>query len=126
MSSFIDFHVLQLVPPSCINRDDTGSPKSARFGGVERHRVSSQAWKRAIRNDFAAHLNSEELGERTKYVVAKVAEKLVEIRSDISSEDALKHSTAVLKAADIKVDDKKPEQTAYLLFLSRQEIKNFA
>jgi len=36
MSSFIDFHVLQLVPPSCINRDDTGSPKSARFGGGER------------------------------------------------------------------------------------------
>ena len=126
MSIFIDFHVLQLVPPSCINRDDTGSPKSARFGGVERHRVSSQAWKRAVRNDFAAHLNSEELGERTKYVVAKVAEKLVEIRSDISPEDALKHATAVLKAADIKVDDKKPEQTAYLLFLSRQEIQNFA
>ena len=59
MSSFIDFHVLQLVPPSCINRDDTGSPKSARFGVVERHRVSSQARKRAVRNDLSAHLNSE-------------------------------------------------------------------
>ena len=24
---YIDMHVLQTVPPSCINRDDTGSPK---------------------------------------------------------------------------------------------------
>ena len=23
---FVDVHVLQTVPPSCINRDDTGSP----------------------------------------------------------------------------------------------------
>lgn len=126
MSSFIDFHILQLVPPSCINRDDTGSPKSARFGGVERHRVSSQAWKRAVRNDFAEHLKSDELGERTKYVVAKVAEKLVEIQSDISPEDALEHAKAVLKVAGIKVNDKKQFKTDYLLFLSRQEIWKFA
>ncbi len=26
---FVDIHVLQTVPPSCINRDDTGSPKTA-------------------------------------------------------------------------------------------------
>ena len=43
-SLFIDVHILQTVPPSNINRDDTGSPKSARFGGVKRARVSSQAW----------------------------------------------------------------------------------
>ena len=24
---YVDFHILQTVPPSCINRDDTGSPK---------------------------------------------------------------------------------------------------
>ena len=26
---YVDFHVLQTVPPSCVNRDDTGSPKTA-------------------------------------------------------------------------------------------------
>ena len=26
---YLDVHVLQAVPPSCINRDDTGSPKTA-------------------------------------------------------------------------------------------------
>ena len=45
---YIDIHVLQTVPPSNINRDDTGSPKTARFGGVVRARVSSQAWKNEI------------------------------------------------------------------------------
>ena len=30
---YVDFHVLQTVPPSCVNRDDTGSPKTAVYGG---------------------------------------------------------------------------------------------
>lgn len=29
---FIDVNVIQSVPPSCINRDDTGSPKTAMYG----------------------------------------------------------------------------------------------
>ena len=37
---FVDFHVIQTVPPSCVNRDDTGSPKTATYGGVTRARVS--------------------------------------------------------------------------------------
>lgn len=126
MSNFVDIHAVQTVPPSCINRDDTGSPKSARFGGVERHRVSSQAWKRAVRNDFETYLDTDDLGERTKLVVAQVAAKVMELREDITEEDALKHATSVLKAADIAVDSKKAEQTAYLIFLSRQEIQRLA
>ena len=43
MSIYVDFHVLQTVPPSCVNRDDTGSPKTAVYGGSVRARVSSQA-----------------------------------------------------------------------------------
>lgn len=49
---YIDLHVLQTVPPSCVNRDDTGSPKTAVYGGVTRARVSSQAWKHAMREMF--------------------------------------------------------------------------
>lgn len=36
---FVDFHVIQTVPPSCINRDDTGSPKTAVYGGSTRARI---------------------------------------------------------------------------------------
>ena len=49
---YVDFHVIQTVPPSCVNRDDTGSPKTAVYGGVTRARISSQAWKRAMRQMF--------------------------------------------------------------------------
>ena len=55
---FIDIHAIQSIPPSNINRDDTGSPKTAQYGGVTRARVSSQSWKRAIRKYF--HENSGE------------------------------------------------------------------
>ena len=34
----IDIHVIQSVPPSNLNRDDTGSPKTALYGGVRRAR----------------------------------------------------------------------------------------
>lgn len=49
---FLDIHAIQTVPPANINRDDTGSPKTAQYGGVTRARVSSQSWKRAIRKHF--------------------------------------------------------------------------
>ena len=61
---YVDLHVLQTVPPSCVNRDDTGSPKTAVYGGVRRARVSSQAWKRAMRTMFREELlNPEQMGE---------------------------------------------------------------
>jgi CRISPR system Cascade subunit CasC len=60
--TYIDVHVLQTVPPSNLNRDDTGSPKTAFFGGVRRARVSSQAWKRAARKAFADQLDPSSLG----------------------------------------------------------------
>lgn len=49
---FMDVNAIQTLPPSNINRDDTGSPKTAQYGGVRRARVSSQSWKRAIRSYF--------------------------------------------------------------------------
>ncbi len=55
--TIIDLHVLQTVPPSNLNRDDTGSPKTAVYGGVRRARVSSQAWKRATRESFQGLLD---------------------------------------------------------------------
>jgi len=58
---YIDFHVILTVPPSCVNRDDTGSPKTAMYGGVRRARVSSQSWKRAMRGVFRENFKESEL-----------------------------------------------------------------
>jgi len=49
MSTFINLHILQPFSYANPNRDDTGAPKSAVYGGTIRGRISSQSWKRAIR-----------------------------------------------------------------------------
>ena len=54
---YVDIHVLQTVPSSNINRDDTGAPKTAIYGGATRSRVSSQSWKKAARDKFKEDSN---------------------------------------------------------------------
>ena len=133
---FVDVHVLQTVPPSLINRDDTGSPKSAVYGGVTRSRVSSQAWKRATRREFNDHLNLDELGERTLRVVERIAKRIRNLDSEIDEATARKSAEDVLTATKIKVKAVKPkadaedqtvlQNTGYLVFLSRAQINALA
>lgn len=130
--TIIDIHVLQTVPPSNINRDDTGSPKSAVYGGVRRARVSSQAWKRATRKEFSKTLDTSELGERTKKHVELIAKKIEEIAPDLKN-SAIAIAEKIFTAAGIKVEKPKKSgdsdavsEVAYLLFLSRHQIRNLA
>ena len=73
---FVDFHIIQTIPPSCVNRDDTGSPKTAIYGGVRRARISSQAWKKATRDLFKEMLEKDRLAQRTKDIVGMVIEQI--------------------------------------------------
>lgn len=66
MSRFIQLHVLTSYPPSNLNRDDTGRPKSAVVGGVQRLRVSSQALKRCWRTSDEFRLVLGESAARTE------------------------------------------------------------
>jgi len=50
MSRFIQLHILTSYPPSNLNRDDTGRPKTALVGDCTRLRISSQSLKRAWRS----------------------------------------------------------------------------
>ncbi|MGH0036460.1 MAG: type I-E CRISPR-associated protein Cas7/Cse4/CasC [Myxococcota bacterium] len=79
MSTFLQFHLLTSYPPSNLNRDDLGQPKSALLGGVHRIRISSQALKRAWRTSsvFADALSGK-LGVRTKRLGCGVYELMVE------------------------------------------------
>ncbi|MFE4055244.1 type I-E CRISPR-associated protein Cas7/Cse4/CasC [Streptomyces sp. NPDC059096] len=66
---FIDVHVVQSVPFSNLNRDDTNSVKTVQYGNVWRTRVSSQSWKKATRDLFQerigqAALRTRRIGER--------------------------------------------------------------
>jgi CRISPR system Cascade subunit CasC len=131
-NTFIDIHVLQTVPPSNLNRDDTGSPKTAVYGGVRRARVSSQAWKRAARKSFADLLDQSDLGLRTKRVVELVAERITKHNPEIPFDQAATLAADIFKAAGIKVTEPKgdrkgePAESGYLLFLSAQQIDALA
>jgi CRISPR system Cascade subunit CasC len=68
----IEFHILQAFPVTCLNRDDVGAPKTAIVGGVQRARVSSQAWKRPVR--MAMHELGITRGTRTKFISKLIAD----------------------------------------------------
>ncbi|MDO5750834.1 MAG: type I-E CRISPR-associated protein Cas7/Cse4/CasC [Rothia sp. (in: high G+C Gram-positive bacteria)] len=131
MSFFVDIHALQTLPPSNINRDDTGSPKSAIFGGVERTRVSSQSWKSVIRRDFECHLDSAKIGVRTRRIADKVVDRIIERDPAFDPDKAELVVREAFKAVKIKVEDPKKEGasrgvSSYLLFLSNQQIDRLA
>ena len=107
---YIDIHVLQTVPPSCVNRDDTGSPKTAQYGGVTRARVSSQSWKHAMREMFRVDFEESWTGDRTKAIVQKVA-------ANIPGADAEKKAIDALVNAGLKIKDAE-KGTDALFFMS--------
>lgn len=123
---YVDIHVLQVVPPSCVNRDDTGSPKTAVYGGVTRARVSSQCWKNAVRSMFRDMLPKEDVGIRTKHICNLVAD---EIRR-IGGSDAVKKAEKILAAGKLtlKPDKKNADDllTGALYFISEAQIKALA
>ena len=133
MSTYVDIHVIQSLPPSCINRDDSGSPKSAVYGGVRRLRVSSQSWKRAVRLYFKNHLNTSNLGTRTKHLAQIIATQIGEIDSGLSETALTLAIKAINAAADknkkiIAVDNKgnfKKESTP-LFFASPEQVRRTA
>ena len=118
---YVDFHILQTVPPSCINRDDTGSPKTAVYGGVRRARVSSQAWKHAMRAAFAENAQLD-VGKRTKKAAELVKEQILVL--DPEQKKADKMAKEALKYVGIKSDDKKG--TDALIFISSAQAKALA
>lgn len=105
--TYIDIHAIQTVPPSNINRDDTGSPKTAQYGGVTRARVSSQAWKKAMRQYFIEQLDANELGIRTLELVRYIAKNIQLLDENIDEETALKKAEKIINAAGVKTADTK-------------------
>ncbi|WP_280275151.1 type I-E CRISPR-associated protein Cas7/Cse4/CasC [Nocardia wallacei] len=126
--TIFDIHILHTVPPSNLNRDDTGSPKTALYGGVRRARVSSQAWKRATRVAFDDCFDRTELGVRTRRVVELIAGEITS-RAPELAERATELASETIKAVGITVKPPKKdatEEAGYLVFLSRRQVEALA
>lgn len=130
MSRFIQIHLLVSYPPSNLNRDDTGRPKTAIIGDANRLRVSSQSLKRAWRtsDELIKHLpgSSEEMiGKRTKKIGLEwIYAGLVD--NGVDDEVARKWSRDIIRAYGAPEGDKddgseKALQSGQLVHISPAE-----
>jgi len=126
MKTLIEIHALQNFAPSNLNRDDTGAPKDAWFGGSRRARVSSQCLKRAVREHFKEQSN-EWVASRTKRILDELKKRLtpkLKNHKGFSEDDLMKAIEVAVSSlgSNKKVKVDKERKTDVLLFLSPKEI----
>ncbi len=122
----LELHIIQSVPVACLNRDDLNSPKTAVFGGVQRARVSSQSWKRAIR-EMAKEIATEERsnlfsGDRTRRMVYTIKKRLAEKGIAETAAVAIAEQVAdIVETLDSKVDSEGYKKIKTVMFFSKSE-----
>ncbi len=121
----LELHIIQSVPVACLNRDDLNSPKTAMFGGVQRARVSSQSWKRAIREMAKELLPEKFQGERTRLMYEPLLKAMNEQKID--AEEAASAAQGIIDAL-VKIDAKSKDKvkSTTLYFMSPLEVDTLA
>jgi CRISPR system Cascade subunit CasC len=138
----IQFHILQNYSPSNLNRDDTGAPKDAVFGGVRRGRISSQCLKRSIRRSpvfLEAFLKNDLLGTRTRRLpfliktelenlnvkepeLSEIVDKLSGVGRE-SGKTSPEESETIEKEGEV---NEKEDMVKQLIFIGKNEIQPMA
>ena len=73
----LELHLIQNFAPSNLNRSDTGSPKDCTFGGFRRARISSQCFKRAMREYFRSNFEFQDnLAERSTRLLDAITKQV--------------------------------------------------
>jgi len=123
----LELHILQSFPVSCLNRDDLNSPKTATFGGVQRARVSSQCWKRAIR-EAAVNDSPFFTGQRTRLIVQPLCDALQAAGLSLDESTSKAKEIADALATYDKENEKKNGtlKVKTIFFTSPAEIKMLA
>ena len=118
-----EIHMLKNYPPTNLNRDETGAPKTCIFGGVTRGRISSQCLKRSWRTSelFKAEIGEENLGVRTRRLPALIAEKLKEM--GVSAEYAEAVMPRITGFGNKDGKETKDGTTAQIIFFAPQDIE---
>ena len=126
----IEIHMLQNHAPSNLNRDDTGSPKEAVFGGHKRARISSQCLKRSIRRSgiFQDRLAGL-LATRTRSLPELVKDRLISagLSEEMAEVGAQKASGFGTKEGTEQKPNKSGRyRTAQTMFLSDADVQAVA
>ncbi|GAA3797456.1 type I-E CRISPR-associated protein Cas7/Cse4/CasC [Streptomyces coacervatus] len=76
LARYVDLHILQDIPASCLNRGEYNEPKSLMIGNTQRGAISSQCAKRADRHELETLLG--EPAARTRMLPPRLAAALRE------------------------------------------------
>lgn len=123
----LELHILQSVPVTCLNRDDLGSPKTAFFGGAQRARVSSQSWKRAIR-EYAHEISPDFFkGKRSRLIIEPIKDELIRLgKSEEEALEAAKSIASVIGKLDVEAEKKGLFRVKTVHYTSNSELKAIA
>ena len=122
MTRFLQLHLLTVYPPANLNRDDTGRPKTAQFGGHTRLRVSSQSLKRAWRTSEAFETAlAGHLGKRTQRFAQKIEEHLLEGGADPAKAREIARNVGDLFGKMKGEKDPNPTYLEQLAFIGPEE-----
>lgn len=129
----IQVHMLQNYAPANLNRDDTGSPKDAIFGGVKRGRISSQCLKRSMRHSAVFREAFKEKGllaSRTRQLPSLIDAELEAMDVDDKTCAAIAARLPEIGRESGKGNGVKSEEgeteTKQLIFLSPSELRPLA
>ncbi|PAT33299.1 type I-E CRISPR-associated protein Cas7/Cse4/CasC [Vandammella animalimorsus] len=119
MTRFIQLHTLISYPPANLNRDDLGNPKTAKLGGVDRLRISSQSLKRAWRtSELFQQALAGSIGTRTKRLGVEVFDAL--IKAGIAEKQARAWAEQIAKVYGAAKKDK-PLEIEQLVHIAPEE-----
>ena len=121
-----EIHMLKNYPPTNLNRDESGAPKTCVFGGTTRGRISSQCLKRSWRTSplFRAEIGEEHLGVRTRKLPDLIAEKLLEMGVSQEYVDAVKPRITGFGTKEGK--ETKDGKTAQIIFFAPEDVASAA
>lgn len=123
----IAIDAIQAVAANNLNRDSNGSPKTVDYGNVRRARVSSQSWKRAMREYMEEHLDAD-TGIRTLNVPQLIIDEILSRNiQNMTETDAIDLADKALSLAGISHGPNKKsgrDQTPALFFIGTQQIHN--
>lgn len=121
----LTLHVINTLPWSNLNRDDTGTPKRAVIGGALRGMLSSQAIKRAARTDY--EVKSLDMSVRSTNLAGIVADRAVAINTALEPKEALAAAKKIVSALVKNAGgDAEAKESGTSSWLSMEEIETAA
>lgn len=120
----LELHVLQNVAPNNLNRNDVGAPKDCIFGGTRRARVSSQSWKRAMRDlvDSDNLISEAHRATRSKRLIGEISRRL----QDRGHDATVSTTAAEVMLGGLGLSAGDDDKTQYLLYMGEGEIAGLA